>query len=203
MSKVPRSSAQVAMAEKESSQGGEDGDRVEIEDSVGRSKSGSASPTAEEKPRFPELAGSGETTGGERGETSVAGGEAAEGEEKARDSEKKRRRKNEGGTSDSSGKKSMSNLPRTIPYNLESCSTSFSSVCVGSGFNLREEMSEVKTVLEGEGEDRAKCNILHRRYQSLVREYKRLERRLVECQKKQLEVLLHPPPPPLSTFTMS
>ena len=59
---------------------------------------------------------------------------------------------------------------------------------LGAGFNLREEMSEVKTVLEGEGEDRAKCNLLHRRYQSLVREYKRLERRLVECQKKQLEV---------------
>ena len=48
----------------------------------------------------------------------------------------------------------------------------------------------MKTVLEGEEEDRAKCHILHRRYQSLVREYKRLERRLVECQKKQLEVPL-------------
>ncbi|CAI8045333.1 Alpha-taxilin [Geodia barretti] len=152
------------MAEKETNQGGEEGDRGELVDSVGRSKSGSASPTAEEKPRFPELAVSGETTAGERGETGVAGGEAAEGEEKARDSEKKRRRKNDGGTSDSSGKKR---------------------------FNLREEMSEVKTVLEGEGEDGTKCNILHRRYQSLVREYKRLERRLVECQKKQLEVAQH------------
>lgn len=58
----------------------------------------------------------------------------------------------------------------------------------GSGFNLRDEMSEVKTVLEGDGEDGTKCHTLHRRYQSLVREYKRMERRLVECQKKQLEV---------------
>lgn len=49
-------------------------------------------------------------------------------------------------------------------------------------------MSEVQTVLEGEGEDRTKCLALHRRYQALVREYKRLDRRLVECQKKQLEV---------------
>ena len=182
------------MAEKETNQGGEEGDRGELVDSVGRSKSGSASPTAEEKPRFPELAVSGETTAGERGETGVAGGEAAEGEEKARDSEKKRRRKNDGGTSDSSGKKSKSNL---LPGHVRL----FSPVCVSSGFNLREEMSEVKTVLEGEGEDGTKCNILHRRYQSLVREYKRLERRLVECQKKQLEVFLHSPS--LSTFTVS
>ena len=49
-------------------------------------------------------------------------------------------------------------------------------------------MTEVKTVLDGEGEDRTKCHTLHRRYQALVREYKRLDRRLVECQKKQLEV---------------
>ena len=46
--------------------------------------------------------------------------------------------------------------------------------------------------MEGEGE--GKCQLLHRHYQSLVREFKRLERRLVECQKKQLEVSLpfHP-----------
>ena len=49
-------------------------------------------------------------------------------------------------------------------------------------------MSEVRTVLEGEDEDGTKCHTLHRRYQSLVREYKRIDRRLVECQKKQLEV---------------
>lgn len=62
-------------------------------------------------------------------------------------------------------------------------------VCVE--FNLREEMSEVKMVLEGDGEDGTKCHTLHRRYQSLVREYKRMERRLVECQKKQLEVYMY------------
>ena len=56
-------------------------------------------------------------------------------------------------------------------------------------FNLKENVSEVKTVMEGEGEDRAKCQLLHRHYQSLAREYKRLDRRLVESQKKQLEVL--------------
>lgn len=68
--------------------------------------------------------------------------------------------------------------------------TTLCDLCLyrGSGFNLRDEMSEVKTVLEGDGEDGTKCHTLHRRYQSLVREYKRMERRLVECQKKQLEV---------------
>ena len=74
-------------------------------------------------------------------------------------------------------------LPPSLPLSL-----SLSLPPSLSGFNLREEMMEVKTVLEGDGEDGTKCHTLHRRYQALVREYKRMERRLVECQKKQLEV---------------
>ena len=33
-----------------------------------------------------------------------------------------------------------------------------------------------------------RCMGVHRHYQALVRDYKRSEKRLVECQKKQLEV---------------
>lgn len=33
-----------------------------------------------------------------------------------------------------------------------------------------------------------RCSSMHRYYQALVRDYKRLEKRLAECQKKQLEV---------------
>ena len=33
-----------------------------------------------------------------------------------------------------------------------------------------------------------RCTAIHRHYQVLARDYKRSEKRLVECQKKQLEV---------------
>ena len=95
----------MAEEEKTSSQGHEEGEREELEDSVQPSKSGSVSPTAEEKPRSPEQAPSSDASGGERGESAPVSTEAGEGKERSGDGEKKRRRKNEGGASDSSGKK--------------------------------------------------------------------------------------------------
>ena len=56
------------------------------------------------------------------------------------------------------------------------------------GFNLRDELAEVKALMDGEQEPGQKSHALHRRYQSMAREYKRLERKLADCQKKQLEV---------------
>ena len=62
-----------------------------------------------------------------------------------------------------------------------------SSILVG--FSLREALNEVRLLMEGEGlTPDEKCTTLHRHYQTLVRDYKRLEKRLVECQRKQLEV---------------
>ncbi len=58
-----------------------------------------------------------------------------------------------------------------------------------SGFNLRESLAEVKSLMEGgvaPWEER--CVGMHRHYQALVRDYKRTEKKLTECQKKQLEV---------------
>ena len=40
----------------------------------------------------------------------------------------------------------------------------------------------------GGGGAEEQCASLHKHYQHMAREYKKLERRLVECQKKQLEV---------------
>ena len=60
-----------------------------------------------------------------------------------------------------------------------------------AGFNLRESLSEVKVLMEvgGKGTSWEECCLaLHRHYQTLSRDYKRSEKRLVECQKKQLEV---------------
>ena len=50
-------------------------------------------------------------------------------------------------------------------------------------------MSEVKYVMDGETKPAdERLTGLHKLYQALARDYKRLERRLVECQRKQLEV---------------
>ena len=58
-----------------------------------------------------------------------------------------------------------------------------------SGFNLRESQAEVKSLMEGGGAAwEARCVGMHRHYQALVRDYKRTEKKLAECQKKQLEV---------------
>lgn len=52
----------------------------------------------------------------------------------------------------------------------------------------------MKYLVEGSGADGSvatweeRCLGVHRHYQALVRDYKRSEKRLVECQKKQLEV---------------
>jgi len=55
---------------------------------------------------------------------------------------------------------------------------------------LREAQSEVKALMDLAStmtwEER--CQGLQRHYQVLCREYKKQEKRLVECQKKQLEV---------------
>ena len=42
--------------------------------------------------------------------------------------------------------------------------------------------------MDGGGGAEEQCASLHKHYQHVAREYKKLERRLVECQKKQLEV---------------
>lgn len=50
----------------------------------------------------------------------------------------------------------------------------------------------MRLLMEGESTSaEEKCSTLHRHYQTLVRDYKRLEKRLVECQRKQLEVSEH------------
>ena len=56
------------------------------------------------------------------------------------------------------------------------------------GFCLRDELAEVRSLMEGGGGVEEQCASLHKHYQHVAREYKKLERRLVECQKKQLEV---------------
>ena len=65
-------------------------------------------------------------------------------------------------------------------------------VCVCTGFSLRESMSEVKRVVEGlahlDGVEGERVELLHKHYQLLVRDYKRLERRVTEGQKKLQEV---------------
>lgn len=59
---------------------------------------------------------------------------------------------------------------------------------------MREALGEVKALMEGSGESgegiswEERCMGLHRHHQALAREYKRIEKRLVECQRKQLEV---------------
>lgn len=63
------------------------------------------------------------------------------------------------------------------------------SACVG--FNLRESLADVKSLMESSEAGLSweeRCAGLHRHYQALSRDYKRSEKRLVECQKKQLEV---------------
>ena len=58
-----------------------------------------------------------------------------------------------------------------------------------TGFSLREALNEVRLLMEAESEGaEERCSSLHRHYQTLARDYKRLEKRLVECQRKQLEV---------------
>ena len=59
---------------------------------------------------------------------------------------------------------------------------------VPPGFCLRDDLAEVRSLMEGEGGAEEQCASLHKHYQHVAREYKKLERRLVECQKKQLEV---------------
>lgn len=60
---------------------------------------------------------------------------------------------------------------------------------LGSGFNLREALAEVKSLMDGGVASWEERSVgVHRHYQTLVREYKRTEKKLVECQKKQLEV---------------
>lgn len=65
------------------------------------------------------------------------------------------------------------------------------------GFNMREALSDVKAIMDvrmtggGAVSWEERCHGLHRHYQSLFREHKKQERKLVECQKKQLEVSLN------------
>ena len=59
---------------------------------------------------------------------------------------------------------------------------------VPPGFCLRDDLAEVRSLMEGGGGAEEQCASLHKHYQHVAREYKKLERRLVECQKKQLEV---------------
>ena len=62
-----------------------------------------------------------------------------------------------------------------------------------AGFCLRDELSEVKLLLESssDGDPEERFTAVHRRYHLLARDYKRLEKRLVECQRKQIEVAQH------------
>lgn len=58
-----------------------------------------------------------------------------------------------------------------------------------TGFSLREALNDVRLLMEGEAVSaEERCSLLHRHYQTMARDYKRLEKRLVECQRKQLEV---------------
>lgn len=65
---------------------------------------------------------------------------------------------------------------------------------MATGFNLRESLAEIKALMEvgvtdeGGASWEERCVGVHRHYQALVRDYKRSEKRLAECQKKQLEV---------------
>jgi len=43
-------------------------------------------------------------------------------------------------------------------------------------------------MMEGGGGAEERSSAVYRKYQLMARDYKRLERRLVECQRKQLEV---------------
>ena len=58
-------------------------------------------------------------------------------------------------------------------------------------FNLRESLADVKCLMDSSTDGPSweeRCTAIHRHYQALVRDYKRSEKRVVECQKKQLEV---------------
>ena len=62
-------------------------------------------------------------------------------------------------------------------------------VCViSAGFLIKDETIEVKEIMEGHLPIEEKLDLLHKKYNTLVRDYKRIERRVTECQKKQLEV---------------
>lgn len=58
-------------------------------------------------------------------------------------------------------------------------------------FNLKDEMIEVRDMMEGTNPPEERLDNLHKKYMNLVRDYKRLERRLAEMQKKNLEVAQH------------
>ena len=55
-------------------------------------------------------------------------------------------------------------------------------------FTLKDETIEVKEIMDGDLPVAEKLDLLHKRYSMLVRDYKRIDRRLTEAQKKQLEV---------------
>lgn len=83
------------------------------------------------------------------------------------------------------------------PSDTNPTSTPTSSESGKKRFNLRESLVEVKSLMEGGGSSEEavpweeRCTAIHRHYQVLARDYKRSEKRLVECQKKQLEVAQH------------
>ena len=56
------------------------------------------------------------------------------------------------------------------------------------GFSLKDETIEVKEIMEGQLPVLEKVDLVYTKYNALVRYYKRLERRITESQKKQLEV---------------
>ena len=59
---------------------------------------------------------------------------------------------------------------------------------IDRGFSLKDETIEVKEIMEGQLPELEKLDLVHKKYTVLVRDYKRLERRLTETQKKQIEV---------------
>ena len=59
---------------------------------------------------------------------------------------------------------------------------------ISAGFVIKDEIIEVKEIMEGHLPIEEKVDVLYKKYNTLVRDYKRIERRVTECQKKQLEV---------------
>lgn len=75
---------------------------------------------------------------------------------------------------------------------LQEPATSSESTASKKRFSLREALNDVRLLMEGEAVSaEERCSLLHRHYQTMARDYKRLEKRLVECQRKQLEVTQH------------
>jgi chromosome segregation ATPase len=58
-------------------------------------------------------------------------------------------------------------------------------------FNLKDELSDIRKLIDHTETSDIKVDSLHKHCMNIVRDYKRLEKRLTECQKKQSEIAQH------------